>query len=82
MKELKDKNTRLLSENEKLKEKLNTIFDDQQSRIDSITIIAQKECKNLYDDIINLINDKEWFSLDSILLLNGFLNKILLLLNF
>jgi hypothetical protein len=65
--ELKDKNTSLLSENEKLKEKLNTIFDDQQSRIDSITIIAQKERKNLYDDIINLINDKERFSLDSLL---------------
>jgi len=65
--ELKDKNTRLLSENKKLKEELNTTLDDQQSRIDSITKIAQKERKNLYVDIINLMNDEGRFSLDSLL---------------
>jgi len=64
---LKDENARLLSENEELKEKLNTIFDDQQSRIDLITKIAQKEHKDLYNDITNLMSDHGRFQLDSLL---------------
>jgi len=43
--ELKDKNARLLSENERLKEKFDSMFDHQQSRIDLTTKIAQKEHK-------------------------------------
>ena len=42
-------------------------FDDQAKRIEAITIIAQKERENVYNDIINLINDQERFSLDNLL---------------
>ena len=54
---------RLEEENNKLK----APFDDQESRINFITIIAQKERKNLYNDIIDLMNDQERFQLDNIL---------------
>jgi len=57
----------LLSENNKLKEKLNSRFIDQESRIEAIIEIAQQECKNLYEDIINLIDDQKQFTLDSLL---------------
>ena len=59
--ELKNENIKLLLENEQLKKKLNTIFDDQQSRIDSVIQIAQKERRNVYDDITNLISNQERF---------------------
>ena len=49
----------LLSENNKLKEKLNSRSIDQESRIEAIIEIAQQECKNLYEDIINLIDDQK-----------------------
>src|SRR6185369_8044386 len=57
----------LLSENNKLKEKLKSRFIDQESRIEAIIEIAQQECKNLYEDIINLIDDQKRFTLDSLL---------------
>jgi glutaredoxin len=66
-KELKNKNASLSFEIEKLKEKLNTTFDDQQTRIDSITKIAQKERRNLYNDLVDLMEDKRRFQLDSLL---------------
>lgn len=50
-----------------LKEKLNNRFNDQQTRIESIKEIASYERKNLYNNIINLINDQDRFSLDSLL---------------
>src|SRR6185369_4227251 len=65
--ELELLNESLLSENNKLKEKLNSRFIDQRSRIESIVEIAQQECKNLYEDIINLIDDQKRFTLDSLL---------------
>jgi len=65
--ELELLNESLLSENNKLKEKLNSRFIDQRSRIESIVEIAQQERKNLYEDIINLIDDQKRFTLDSLL---------------
>jgi len=58
---------KLLSENKKLKERLDTKLNDCQSRIEIITEIARKERKTLYDDIINLIDNKERFTLDNLL---------------
>jgi hypothetical protein len=66
----------LILENEELKEKWNNRFNDQQSRVESIIEIAKCERRNIYNDIISLINDQDRFSLDSILLLNGLLSKI------
>ena len=57
-------NKALLSENKALK---SGRFDDQKIRIESIIEIARKERKNFYNDIIDLINDKNRFSLDSLL---------------
>jgi len=57
--ELELQNEMLLSENNKLKEKLNSRFIDQESRIEAIIEIDQQECKNLYEDIINLIDDQK-----------------------
>jgi len=59
LKELESQNTKLLSENQELKEKLNSRFNDQQTRVESIIEIAKYEHKNIYDDIIGLINDKK-----------------------
>ena len=49
----------MLSENNKLKERLNSRFIDQKSRVEAIIEIAQQERKNLYEDIINLIDDQK-----------------------
>jgi len=58
----------IINENkEMLKEKLNNRSNDQQTRIESIKEIASYERKNLYNNIINLINDQDRFSLDSLL---------------
>jgi hypothetical protein len=65
--ELECQNKNLIEENEMLKEKLNNRFNDQQTRIEAIKEIANYERKNLYNDIINLINDQDRFSLDSLL---------------
>jgi len=67
LKELESQNTKLLSENQELKEKLNSRFNDQQTRVESIIEIAKYEHKNIYDDIIGLINDKKRFNLDNLL---------------
>lgn len=65
--ELELQNEMLLSENNKLKERLNSRFIDQKSRVEAIIEIAQQERKNLYEDIINLIDDQKRFTLDSLL---------------
>jgi len=64
---LEYQNKQLTSENEILKEKWSRRFDNQQTRIESIKEIANHERKNLYDNIVNLINDQDRFSLDSLL---------------
>jgi len=46
---------------------LNRRFDDQQVRIDTIKEIAGYERKNIYQDIVNLIDDQERFTLDNLL---------------
>lgn len=40
---------------------------NKQSIIDSITKIAQKESRNLYNDIVDLMDDKRRFQLDDLL---------------
>jgi len=67
IKELESQNERLISENNDLKEKWNRKFDDQATRTQYVVEIAKHEHENIYDDIINLINDKKRFSLDSLL---------------
>ena len=57
--ELEHQNKNLIAENEMLKEKLNNRFNDQQTQIESIKEIASYEHKNLYNNIINLINDQD-----------------------
>jgi len=52
-------NSKLISENEKLKERWNNRFNDQQSIVESIIEIAKCECKNIYNNIISLINDQD-----------------------
>jgi len=60
-------NSKLILENEELKEKWNNRFNDQQSRVESIIEIAKCERRNIYNDIISLINDQDRFSLDGLL---------------
>lgn len=64
--ELEYHNKQLMIENEMLKQ-WSKGLDNQQTRIELIKEIANCERKHLYDDIINLINDEERFSLDSLL---------------
>ncbi len=59
IKELESQNERLISENNDLKEKWNRKFDDQATRTQYVVEIAKHEHENIYDDIINLINDKK-----------------------
>jgi hypothetical protein len=47
----------LLYENEILKKKLNERFDNQQDRIETIMDITKKERNNVYNDIVNIMND-------------------------
>ena len=65
--ELESENKKLLLENNELKEKLNSRFDNQRSRTEIITEIAKMERKTLYEDIINLIDNQERFTLDNLL---------------
>lgn len=65
--ELELENKKLQLENNELKEKLNSRFEDQQSRTKIIIEIAKMERKTLYDDIVNLIDIKERFTLDNLL---------------
>ena len=65
--ELEYCNEQLLSENEILKKKLNSRFDSQQDRIEAITDIDKKERNNLYNDIVNIMEDHTRFHLDNLL---------------
>jgi hypothetical protein len=65
--ELEILNKNLFFENTELKEKLNMKLDNQEKRIETIIEIAQKERKNIYNDIISLINNQERFTLDNFL---------------
>ncbi|KAF0450684.1 hypothetical protein F8M41_002144 [Gigaspora margarita] len=67
-KEFNIKNNQLINENNQLKEIISCNFNNQQIRIKTIKEIAQKERKNFYDNLINLINNQERFSLENLLL--------------
>ena len=65
--EYKQRVAQLESENEELKRRLDSRFDNQEMRIESAIEIAKKERENVYDDITNLIKDHERFQLNNLL---------------
>ncbi|CAG8676064.1 10156_t:CDS:2, partial [Racocetra fulgida] len=62
VKELETKNNQLIVENNQLKEIINFNLNNQQICIKYIKEIAQKERKNLYNDLISLIDNQERFN--------------------
>ncbi len=60
---LENLNKQLLFENKVLKKKINERFTDQQNHIESVIEIVKKEWSNINKDIVNLMENHEWFCL-------------------